>query len=398
MKITVIGAGASGSVLINTLASSQRVERIFCLAKDKNLAKQFVKAHQKVKILACDVNDGGKVEKICRGSDLIINAASPWLNVKILKIALKLRAHYQDLGAYLGFDDGQSKMPYKIEHLVLAKEFKKRKLLAVFDAGASPGLTNLLVAESADRFGVLQRVKIILLEDMQGSAIVSTWSPAALIDEIYSRPVVYRQGKFILLPRFSHPEEFDFPKPFGQRTTYALMNNEAFTIPHYLKVKDIEIRSGGSDDELARLMVGLGLLDKKPRRFGRVTISPLDFMMKFLPTPPTPVELKNLISKGLIKDGFFAFSIIVEVKERQRRQKINYWVLFPSQKELFKRHIYSTHVGYAAGVCASAFALEIPHIKSYGVMAPEAIPQLNRENILSNMKRIGVKIKRTSNN
>ncbi|MDO8558228.1 MAG: saccharopine dehydrogenase NADP-binding domain-containing protein [bacterium] len=390
MKIFVVGAGATGSVLINTLAGQKEVERIFCVAKNKRIAAEFVKSHPKVKIFGADVADRTKMEKFAKGSDLVINAASPWLNVPILKLALRVHAHYQDLEAYLGLDDGRSKMPYRIEHLSFDKEFRKQRRVALFDAGVAPGLTNLLVAEAQEVLGNLKNVSIRLLEDLQASAYISTWSPSAAIDEVYSRPVVYRNGKFSILKRFSDPEEFNFPKPFGRHTTYAIMNNEAFTIPQYLSVGKIEVRSAGCDDEAARIMVALGLLEKKPMRIRGITLTPLEFTMRIMRQPPTPKELKRLVATGVVRDGYFAF--FIEATGPKKR-KIAYWVPFPSQKTLFKKDIHSTYVAHPAGTCAAVFALEIPHIQKYGTMPPEVLPKDNRERILKRIKQFGINVK-----
>lgn len=389
MKICIIGTGATGSVLINTLSRRKEVKSIFCVSRDKKSAKEFIKSHSKIKIFNKDINNRKAIENIAKGSDLIINAASPFLNVQILKLALKIDARYQDLAAHLGFDDGKSKQPYSIEHMDFDKSFKKKGLLALFDTGAAPGLTNLLVAGQADKFGSLDTIKIRLIEDIDSQVMVSTWSPATAIDEIYSRPITYKNRKFKILKRFADSENFKFPKSFGKKATYAIINNEVFTIPQYLDIKNMEVRSAGSDDETARIMVGLGLLEKKNIHISGATITPLEFITKIMPPPPTPKKLKKLFYNGLFKNGYFAFSIEI-IPSRHKAKKI--WVNFPSQKDLIKRKIYSTYIAYPAGICAAAFALEIPNIKSIGAMPPEGLPRENRKNILKKIKNFGIDI------
>lgn len=391
MKLFIIGAGATGSVLVNTLAKQKEVERIICVAKNKHLARQFLTPSRRVHIFAADVADRVRMEKLARGSDLVINAASPWLNIPILKLALRVNAHYQDLEAYLGFDDGKSRMPYAIEHLPFHAAFKKAGKLALFDAGVAPGLTNLLVAKAADDFGALERVCIAMIEDLVSSAAISTWSPAAAVDEVYSRPLVLKNGRFHILKRFSDPRAVTFPAPFGKKTTYSIMNDENYSIPKYLKVKNLEVRSAGNDDEASRLLVGLGLLEKKPVHIRGTTLTPLEFTTHIMPPPPTPAELRALMRQGIVKDGNFAF--LVDVRGNQTRECRRYWVHLPSQRELFRKKIYATYIAYPAGLCAAAFALEIPHVKKYGTMPPEALPRENRERILARIRKFGIKIK-----
>ena len=323
--------------------------------------------------------------------DLIVNAASPFINIPILKLALRLHTHYQDLEALMGTDDGKSGMPYAIEHLAFFKAFKRAGRLALFDTGAAPGLTNLLVAEAADALGSLGAVKIRMIEDLISSVIISTWSPTAAIDEIYSRPIIYDRKRFKVIPRFSDPEGFEFPRPFGKKTTYSIMNNEILTIPRHFNLTHMETRSAGSDNESARIMVRLGLLDRKPIHVRGTNLTPLEFIMKIMPPPPTPKTLKTLISKGLMKNGFFALAIEATARRKGKNEKLNYWVRFPSQKELIRRRIYSTYIAYPAGLCAAAFALEVPKIKAAGVFSPEELPKNNRMNILKNISLLGIR-------
>ena len=392
MKIFVVGAGATGSVLINALVKEKGVSQILCLSRNRRAAEEFVRPTAKVKILSGDVKNIRRISLLAKGSKVVVNAASPWLNIEVMKLALSVGAHYQDLEAYLGFDNGISRQPYAIEHLAFEKEFKGRGLVALFDAGAAPGLTNLLVASAADRLGSLGTVKIRLIEDLKSSILISGWSPQAALDEVYSRPVKYENGKYRLISRFSDSEEFYFPKPFGKRITYSIMNNEAFTLPKYLKVKNAEVRSAGSDDEVARLMVGLGLLDKKPVHIHGAVVTPLEFLMKILPSPPTPKELNHLLSKGLIKDAAFAAHLEITPADG-RGKKFSQWVVFASQRNLYKRKIYNTYIAYPAGLCAAAFTLEFPYIKTPGVVPPEGLLRYNRENILKRIKKFGIKIR-----
>jgi saccharopine dehydrogenase-like NADP-dependent oxidoreductase len=193
----------------------------------------------------------------------------------------------------------------------------------------------------------------------------------------------------VLLERFSREENFKFPVPFGKKITYPIMNNESFTIPHYLKLKNIDVRSSGSDMEVAKMMVGMGLLGMKPISINGTNVSPMDLLIKILPPTPTPAEIKDLIKKGLLKDGFFEISIETIASNGKIKK---YWMPFPSQKELIKRNINSTYIAYPTGICAAAFALEMHNIKKSGVFPPEGMPKINRANVLKNMKRLGLKI------
>lgn len=395
MQIAVIGGGVTGAVLIRELVRYKEVDRVLCVAKDERRTREFLRASPHVRIIAGDVlRDAKYIAGKIKGSTVVVNAASPWLNIPILKLALGARAHYQDLEAYLGFDDKKAKMPYAIEHLAYAKAFKRNNRLALFDSGVAPGLTNLLVAEEADRTGTLEKVVIRMIEDIDASVIISTWSPHAAVDEIYSRPVIYKKGAFRTIPPFSDPKDFVFPAPFGRKTTYSVMNNESFTVPRYVKVREMEVRSAGSDDEAARIMINLGLLDKKPIHLAGVSVVPLEFLMNIMPPPPTPRELRALVSRGLVKNGFFAVSIEAHGRRNGRPYRSFVWVEPPSQHKLFLKRIHTTYIAYPAGVCAAAFTPEFPHIAVSGTLPPEGLPRENRSRILERIRKSGIRISR----
>jgi saccharopine dehydrogenase-like NADP-dependent oxidoreductase len=389
LKIFIVGAGATGSVLINALAKRREVAALTCLTHDIKLAKQTLAPNRKVKLVAGDARRTRQVAKLARGCAVVVNAASPWLNLPVLQLALAVNAHYQDLEAYLGHDNGRAHQPYRIEHLKYNKAFLASKRTALFDAGVAPGLSNLLAAEAVAALGNgVDNLIIRLVEDINSSVVVSFWSPAAAADETASRPVVFERGHYRLLPRYSDPIPYVFPKPIGRLTTYSLMNNEAFTVPRYLPVKHMEVRSAGSDVEVSRLLVSLGLLETKPVPVRGFLVSPFEFITRIIPPPPTPCELKQLIQTGKLVDAHFA--VQVEAWRGTRRWRV--WVPFPSQKELYQRKIYASYIGYAAGICAAAFTLEFAQLAKFGAYPPEALPEESRRRVLDNIRKLGLKL------
>ncbi len=158
-----------------------------------------------------DASKISDVKKSAMDVDLIINATLPQFNENIMEAALHAGVNYQDLSSNL-------KDLKHIEQLKFHKRFQKEHLIGLIDAGISPGITNLLAREGADKLDIVSSIKIRTLEDQKASEFVFAWSPVVALDELTSPPIVYRNRKFKLLRPFSDSEEYEFPAPFGKRT------------------------------------------------------------------------------------------------------------------------------------------------------------------------------------
>lgn len=72
------------------------------------------------------------------GCDLFINTVPAAFNEAAVRAALRLRTHYPDMASHLEHD------PFKAEQLKFHDRFERRGKLALINAGAAPGLTNVL--------------------------------------------------------------------------------------------------------------------------------------------------------------------------------------------------------------------------------------------------------------
>jgi hypothetical protein len=89
--------------------------------------------------------------RAAKGCQLIVNASASVFNEIVLRAALRLRAHYLDLSSHL------TRQPFHAEQFKYAKKFVQKNRAAVINAGAAPGLTNLLVTRAADQATKLSR-------------------------------------------------------------------------------------------------------------------------------------------------------------------------------------------------------------------------------------------------
>ena len=131
--------------------------------------------------------------RAARGAQLLVNASPAVFNEIVLRAALRLRAHYLDLGAHL------TRNPFKAEQLRFDRRFREKNRVALITAGAAPGLTNLLVARAAGMMSTVEAVYIRLYESTESEDPVSQWSAEVSFDEAVSRPRIVRDGHFRFL-------------------------------------------------------------------------------------------------------------------------------------------------------------------------------------------------------
>src|SRR5262249_60626423 len=105
--------------------------------------------------------------------------------------------------------------PFHAEQFRYAKRFEEKNRAAVINAGAAPGLTNLLVKRAADLCDEVTAVQIRLYESSESDDPISQWSPEVSFDEAVSHPRIYRNRRFKLAKRFSEIEKFRFIDPVG---------------------------------------------------------------------------------------------------------------------------------------------------------------------------------------
>ena len=188
MRIFVLGAGASGSFLAQLLA--RQGHQVTCGDRDPERARRFLGKKNPLPVVQANARNVRSVVRAARGCHLLVNASPAKFNESALRAALRLRAHYLDLSAHM------VRNPFKAEQLAYNKRFAEKRRAAVINAGVAPGLTNLLVARSAELLDHMDAVHIRLYESTDGDTPLSQWSAEGLFDEMVSRPRVVRDGRF----------------------------------------------------------------------------------------------------------------------------------------------------------------------------------------------------------
>jgi len=376
MRIFVLGAGATGSLLAQLL--DRQGHTVWCGDRDPVRARRFLGKKSTIPIAEVNARNLRGIVKAAKGCQLIINASASVFNEIVLRAALRLRAHYLDLSSHL------TRHPFHAEQFRYVKRFEEKNRSAVINAGAAPGLTNLLVKRAAEMLDEVYSVQIRLYESSESDDPISQWSPEVSFDEAVSHPRIYRAGKFMLAKRFSEIEKFRFLDPVGTARVVLAAQDEVATLPRFISMRDLDVKIGGNEIDRLRRWHKQGKLSKSR-----------GLTKSRFPETSSPRSIAKLIRQGILQNARFAAAVIVRGVKRNAREDVHLSVrsdvLFPSLYTIRKRGLFTTPVAFATAHVAAQFVKFFPR-KESGVFAPESLPDEFRRDILAGVRSQGLRI------
>jgi hypothetical protein len=372
MRIFVLGAGATGSLIARLLV--RQGHQVTCGDRDPDRARRFLGRKSGIPIEKVNARNLRSIVKAARNSHLIVNASPAVFNRTVLRAALRVRAHYLDTASHL------SGTPFKSEQLGFEARFRAKRRAAVINAGVAPGLTNLLAARSADILNGVDSVHIRLFEATDSDDPVSQWSHDAAFDEAVSRPRIYRQGRFHFGKRFGERELFRFPPPIGRVGVVLAAQDEVATLPRVLKLRELDVKIGGSDFERLRRWYRQG---KLRRSHGPGTHR--------FPQTPTPRQVARLVARGVLYRARFAAAVVARGQKNGRHALIRWDASFPTLREMRRREVHASPIAWATAHLAALFVKHFPRAAP-GVHPPEALPAATRQAILAGARAYGIRI------
>ena len=385
MRLAVVGCGAVGSAVARLAVAKRVAEEVVCLDRDAERARSYL-AFEGVRDLPVEQVDALNLEELAgklKGFDLVVNALPTFarvgrrevpLNPLVMRAALRAGTGYVDLACYGG-------RRTRAEQLALAREFADAGLPVVINFGASPGLSNLLTREACEDLDSVETVRVVSVEDQRGSTFVIPWSREEML--MSAAPVLaYRGGRFVWLEPFSESAVFELPEPIGAVRCYAVLNDEAYTVPHFVKLRNFHYYAGGSDVETLRALYRLGVLSGERVRVGKALVSPRELLYHILPPSPTPEEVLRMVREGELEDAYFAIEVAAEGEVGGEPAVSRRFVLFPSQRRVNELLPGATYITYPTALCAVALLRALRGRRLRGVFPGEALPRHVRKLVL----------------
>lgn len=384
MRILIIGYGAVGSVLAKLLLKEKLVDAVNCV--DIRFVNKI--KHKKLTFKLLSVLDEKKFTDYLNNikPDVVINTSLPKFNLNIMECCSKAEVSYIDAASFWDWDpDPNAKVPYKMEQMDYDEKFAKKNIIGLIEAGVAPGLDNIMAAECASQLDEVDYIKIRMVEDTGSKEIFFSWNKDWLLDELNWKPLIYENGKFKLVESFGAEEEYEFPAPIGKKKTYYFAQDEAGSIPLYIKTKKLDIKIHDNNIESSKLLVDLGLTSTEKINVAGVEVKPIQVLSKLLPNP-VPGEEKRF------PNSIFAMSTEAIGKKAGKKKAVKLSVVFPNQRTIGKMGLGANFISYPTALSMKLFAMEINKIKRRGVFPPEAINKEIREAILKQLPKYKVKV------
>jgi len=376
MRIFVLGAGATGSLLAQLL--ERQGHTVWCGDRDPERARRFLGKRSTIAVTEVNARNLRGVVRAAKGCQLIVNASASVFNEIVLRVALRLRAHYLDLSSHL------TRNPFKAEQFRYVKRFEEKNRAAVINAGAAPGLTNLLARRAADLLDAVEAVHIRLYESSESDDPISQWSPEVSFDEAVSHPRIYRNGKFQLGKRFSEVEDFRFADPIGTAKVVLAAQDEVATLPQSIPMRDLDVKIGGNEIDRLRRWYRLGKLSKS-----------VGMVRHRFPQTASPRKIASLIRQGILQNARFGAAVLVKGVKRGKKADEQLLIrsdcLFPTLYQIRQQGRFTTPVAYATAHVAALFIKFFPRDLA-GVFAPESLPAETRRAILAGIRKNSIKI------
>jgi len=390
-KVLVVGAGGQGGPCASILARDKDVTKIILGDIDVELANRVKNKIKSDKITTVKL-DAGKVEDIknaAKGVDVIINLTLVEFNDNIRQAAVESGVHYVDAAG----DYPLMEQLAKKEIPEINNAFKKAGLTALICCGGIPGMDNVLVKYACDKLDQVESIRIRLSGQISQKPqdIISAWNPGwspkiAIID-CALETLVFENGKYKRYPPYSGREEYDFG-PLGKVLLSHHLHEEVFGLPHFIgkgvKYCDfkfpVDVRAGN--------LVKLGFASDKPIDVKGVKVSPLDVLVKLVPSPVNAFFTEDETVKHPVD---FARICVIKVKGVKSGEDVEHIISFQynlftnteERLEIYKKfgtlNIYvALPVIVGAKMCVGGFA-------DKGLTSPECLDPIKFMKTMADM-------------
>jgi saccharopine dehydrogenase-like NADP-dependent oxidoreductase len=300
MKVLLVGVGGVGEAIAVMAKPRAWVEQMVLADYNVKRAREVQKKLRQNKRFPVEFIDASKKSEIVKLAkkykvDLIMNAVDPIFNEQIFDAAYDVGANYMDMAMTLSTPhktDPFNKCGVKLGDYQFkkAKDWQKKKLLALVGCGVEPGMADVFARYAQDHlFDEIEELGIrdganIEIEGYEFAPNFSIWTT---IEECLNPPVVWEEGRgwFTTAP-FSEPEVFDFPE-IGPVEVVNVEHEEVLLMPRWVKTKRATFKYGLGDQFIGVLKTlhMLGLDNKEKINVKGVKVAPRDVVAACLPDP-----------------------------------------------------------------------------------------------------------------
>ena len=379
-RVMIMGTGAQGSAIAKLLDKEPNVSEIICADYDLRAAEALGNSLSKARAVQVNAKDVNDIIKAGEGVDIIVNGLPISFNLTVMEAAIKLKAHYQDLcmTEIAGKDSIESTRYMFTEY---NKKFADAGVLALTNTGSAPGLANVVVRETTEKFDAVDSIEMNVYEGVWSKKFVPFWwSPDVAFADMAEEPTRYVDGRHVNTKQFDNPIWLNFPGVDKPIRMVDHSHEEPVTMglnaDKYLKgAKNIVFRYGGPHIELSEALWNMGFLshEKRVSKSGAEYV-PFDLVIEHAPPAPKyKDEIQQIIDQGLITEEG-AFQVLVRGTKDGKPLTITVYVNAPGLIEAFEKAGIS-HEAYLTGQSAFIFTKMMVEdaVTQNGLISPEVL-------------------------
>ncbi len=322
IEVALVGCGSVGSTLAVQFLKRGNIEYLKLvdshLENIENLTSRLngMKSDVSIKTQRADATDEKEMRQELDEAEIVINAASPFCNIPMMKACLHSGTNYIDLASDPFEYSDQKKTTFEAQ-LELHDDFVKKGLLAVTNAGISPGLTDILTKAFIEKYSLdsVDNIEIYLAEEIRSDEFVISWSPHTFLLEYLLPPTILKQNEITVLDAEESYRKIEFSPPIGEMKLKVFNGHpELRTIPQYIDkpIDQIEIAGAYRLNEMNSDEIILKALEKQ------ITESFLfqgDILEILSSSFKGPENFMDLFNEGIVENEISEF--IYRIKGRK---------------------------------------------------------------------------------
>ncbi len=291
MATLVLGAGIVGSAAVWDLR--RRGHDVTVADADEDAVRSLAKTHGATPV-ALDAADAKSLMEVTGDHDIVVSAIPYRFGYAVASAALATHTHYLDFGGNPTVVAAQKRMHDDAE---------ANGVMLVPDCGLAPGLANVMAeqlirtAAEGPIDSIQMRVGALPQEPIGALGYQLAFNPAGLINEYAELCEVIENGEYTTVQPLSRFEEvaWDGWGPLEAFSTAG--GTSTMCVAHEGRVQSLEYKTlrFPGHGMVFRALYEAGLMDERPRRYGRVEVAPrqvlLDALDRSLPRDAPDVVL-----------------------------------------------------------------------------------------------------------
>jgi len=395
-NVLIMGAGGVAHVVAHKCAqnndilgdiciASRTVEKCERIIKSVHRKGSLKESRQPIYAKQIDASRTQEVAKLIEetNSAIVINVASPFVNMSIMDACLQAGAAYIDTAVHENIEVINADYPWYAKYEWKKKPlFKEKGLTAILGIGFDPGVVNAYCAYAFKH--EFDEISIIDIMDVNagdhGKFFATNFDPEVNLREILEDVGYWEDNQWKTCPHHSKSRTYQFPT-VGEQKVYLMGHDEVHSLSVNLEVDTVRFWMGFSDHYLNcfNVLNNIGLLNHNPVKTAEnVEVVPLKVVKACLPDPASLAP--NYTGKTCIGN------LIKGKKEGQDKELFIYNIC---DHEKCYEEVESQAISYTAGVPSVAAAILIAN-GQWDIKTMVNVEELDPDPLLNLLNKIGL--------